>query len=199
MGEMGQKMFHRACSWLNQKLHTRCQRLTFAAVVLGMFSLCSYFISQVHVPDEYRIIYLNDTPSVPRGIYLRIPNMIDLADGAYVVFTPNEKAIEEGTARGWFKEDTLFLKKVGAVAGESYHIDVTTHQFFANGTYIGQTQSTDSKKRPLPKLFGDFIVPDGEFLPVGEHPMSFDGRYTGTVPIKNIHARVVPLFTEFHW
>ena len=35
----------------------------------------------------------------------------------------------------------------------------------------------------------------GEFLPIGTNPRSFDGRYTGTVPLKNIKARVIPLIT----
>jgi len=186
-------------SWLNRKFHTRKSRLILVAVLLGGFSISSYFIHQFRVSDEYRIIYLNDTPSLPRGIYLRIPNLTSLSDGMYVVFTPNEETVELGTERGWLKEDTYFLKKVGAVSGESFSIDPATHQFFANGKYVGQIQETDSQKRSLPKLYGTFVVPDGEFLPVGEHPLSFDGRYTGTVPLQNIHARVIPLFTEFHW
>lgn len=185
-------------SWLDKKFQSRKRRLALVAVLLGAFGAGSYFLHGIRVPDEYRFVYLNDTPSLPRGIYLRVP-MMGLSDGMYVVFTPNEKAIKVGKERGWFKEDTFFLKKVGAVEGERFFIDSATHQFFANEKYIGQIQKADSHERPMPELHGEFTVPEGEFLPVGEHPLSFDGRYTGTVPIQNIHARVVPLFTEFHW
>ena len=192
-------MFLKLRSWLNQKFHSRRSRLALVAVLLGAFGTSSYFVHTFRVPDDYRFLYLNDTPSLPRGIYLRVPNLMNLSDGAYVVFTPNEITRKIGIERGWFKEDTYFLKKVGAVAGEPYRIDPVTHQFFANGKYVGQIQETDSEKRPIPGIQGDFIVPEGEFLPIGEHPKSFDGRYTGTVPIQNIRARVVPLFTAFHW
>lgn len=186
-------------AWLNRNFQTRRSRLVLSAVLLGALGTSNYFLRQIEVPPQYRIIFYNGTTSTPRGIYLRIPNFTDLPDGAYVVFSPNEATTKFGKDHGWFKEDTFFLKQVGAVAGESYRIDPVTLQFFANEKYIGQVSRNTSQGTALPFQRGDFIVPDGEFLPVGLHPRSFDGRYTGTVPEKNILARVVPVFTELHW
>ena len=53
----------------------------------------------------------------------------------------------------------------------------------------------DSKGEPMPQLARDvtYTVPEGEFLPVGDSTRSFDGRYTGTVPLSAIRSRVIPL------
>ena len=64
-----------------------------------------------------------------------------------------------------------------------------------NGRYIGQAYPQDQEGRPMPEIRGSFLVPEEEFLPIGTNPRSFDGRYTGTVPLKNIKARVIPLIT----
>ena len=47
----------------------------------------------------------------------------------------------------------------------------------------------------MPEHRGSFVVPKREFLPIGTNPKSFDDRYTGTVPLKNITASVIPLLT----
>lgn len=81
------------------------------------------------------------------------------------------------------------------MAEESYEIESGTLQFKANGRYIGQSYPEDREGRPMPEHRGSFVVPDGEFLPIVTNIRSFDGRYTGTVPLKNITASVIPLLT----
>ena len=55
----------------------------------------------------------------------------------------------------------------------------------------------DNQGRKMPVKEGVFIVGEKEFLPIGEDEHSFDGRYTGTVPLANIKSRVIPLITKF--
>ena len=159
--------------------------------VLGVWWALSYV---PRLPAEYRVLYYNHTDSLPRGLYVRVPQG-EIKAGDYVVFEPTEAITGLAYERGWLSPGVKFLKQVGAVAGESYEIEPDTLQFKARGRYIGQAFQEDKEGRPLPELRGSFIVPEGEFLPIGTNPRSFDGRYTGTVPVGNIRARVVPVMT----
>jgi len=125
---------------------------------------------------------------------MRVPQR-DIKVGDYVVFEPTEAITSVAYERGWLSPGVRFLKQVGAVAGEQYEIEPDSLQFKANGRYIGQAYTEDREGRPMPGLRGRFVVPEGEFLPIGSNPRSFDGRYTGTVPLRNITARVIPLIT----
>jgi len=144
---------------------------------------------------EQNIVFFNQTASVPVGFYVRVPDR-PLARGDYVVYEMTEVTHRYAVARGYVTKPTEpFLKRVGAIAGDSYSIDAETRRFFIDGTYIGDVFERDRMERPLPQQEGAFIVSEGEFLPIGESTRSFDGRYTGTVPTSHIIAIVVPLLT----
>jgi len=144
---------------------------------------------------EQNIVFFNQTASVPVGFYVRVPDR-PLARGDYVVYEMTEVTRRYAVARGYVTKPTEpFLKRVGAIAGDSYSIDAETRRFFIDGSYIGDVFERDRMERPLPQQEGAFIVSEGEFLPIGESTRSFDGRYTGTVPTSHIIAIVVPLLT----
>ena len=179
--------------WIDttKKSHRFMVVITIFTAVIGLWRC----LSQVpRLPAEYRVFYYNHTDSLPRGLYLRMP-LRELQDGDYVVFEPTEAITSVAYERGWLSPGVRFLKQVGAVAGECYEIESDSLQFKANGRYIGQVYPQDWEGRPMPEIRGSFLVPEGEFLPIGTNPRSFDGRYTGTVPLKNITARVIPLLT----
>ena len=144
---------------------------------------------------EQNTVFYNQTASVPVGFYVRVPDR-PLARGDYVVYEMTEVTRRYAVARGYVTKPTEpFLKRVGAIAGDSYSIDAETRRFFIDGAYIGDVFERDRMERPLPQQEGAFIVSEGEFLPIGESTRSFDGRYTGTVPTSHIIAIVVPLLT----
>lgn len=143
------------------------------------------------------ILFYNQTASIPRGIYLRIP-AATIERGDIVVYDPPEEVLDFAVQRGYTQhKDVRFLKRVGAVAGDVYSIG--EHRAFCiNDAYIGEVRELDSKDRPLPQLAqGDYVVSDGMFLPIADTTRSFDGRYTGTVPITRIRAVVIPVFTQW--
>lgn len=164
--------------------------------VLGLAIFSDY------IPNFPKIFYWNATASIPRGLYFRIP-VDSYEDGDIVVYHPSKDVLELAINRGWMPEEAAegltFIKRIGAVAGESYMVDEKNRQFWANGTYIGQASAYDSINRKMPLEVGEHVVPPGYFLPVAENPMSFDGRYSGTEPLESIVCRVVPLFTEIYW
>lgn len=147
------------------------------------------------LPREYALFFINETASLPRGLYMKIPAW-DFKEGDYVVYQPTLCAQEIANRRGWLESDGLLLKQVGALSGTEYRISPKTGSFFIRDQYYGKAYPVDREGKEMPVSYGLFIVPKDSFLPVGTAPRSFDGRYTGTVPLKNIVAKVVPLLTE---
>lgn len=181
---------------IQSKRKKRCieASLVFALVLFMTFAPLHFNLKGL-LP---KVFYLNTTPSLPVGLYLRVP-AIHLEDGDAVVYRPSESTMQLAKDRDWIPSDEMFIKEVGALQHETYSINPDNLQFLANGKYIGQVSPIDHLGRMMPVLRGDFEVPDDEFLPVANNPSSFDGRYTGPVPTKNIEAKVIPLILEFHW
>lgn len=158
--------------------------------------LCGVKLHFPAIDPEYAPLYFNETESLPRGIYLRIPAW-DFKEGDYVVYQPPAAVQSIAERRGWIRPNELFLKKVGALEGTDYRINPINGHFYIRGQYVGSVFASDREGQAMPATYGRFVVPMGEFLPVGSAPRSFDGRYTGTVPLENIRAKVVPLLTEW--
>lgn len=139
------------------------------------------------------VFYLNVTPSLPTGLYMKIPGK-EYQRGDHIVYEPSQSVKETVVQNGWGDGRHDFLKKVGAVEGETYSIDAETLIFEAAGKYVGMVYETDNRGNPLPKLRGEFVVPEGYVLPIAMSTRSFDGRYSGAIKKSQIKARVVPVF-----
>lgn len=140
------------------------------------------------------IFYLNVTSSLPTGFYMKIPSK-ECRHNDYIVYEPSKEVKAMIIENGWGDGKRDFLKKVGAIEGEKYSIDVETLKFEIDGKYIGQVYETDDAGNILPKLRGEFEVPKDYVLPIATSARSFDGRYSGAIPKSQIKARVVPILT----
>lgn len=136
-----------------------------------------------------KIIYLNLTDSVPRGVYMRVPKN-KIMRGDYIIYEPTEKIQKIMVANGWSKGKEKFLKIVVGIRGDKYEIG---ENFIVNGKNIGRVFAKDSAGHELPKIYGKYKVEEGEILPAGTNVKSFDGRYTGTIKESEIEAKVVPI------
>lgn len=141
-----------------------------------------------------KFIYTNTTRSLPLGLYIAIPGM-NLRPGDIVVYDPPEEVRQLVKDRGYGTGNESFLKHVGALPGDSFAVIDDT--ILVNGTKVGDIKRMDTQGNPMPVMDGFHFVEEGEFLPIGDKINSLDGRYMGTVPIKNIKTRVVPLVTEW--
>lgn len=169
---------------------------SFSVTTISCFG---HYVNENQDSDSFRIfnslIFYNASPSIPRGVYIRIP-MLWIKNGDYVVYHPNKEATDIAFERSWIKSKHItFIKRVRGIQGDIYSIDINTG-FYINGKYYGQISVCDGTGKAMPIHSGVHYVSQNEFLPVGESSMSFDGRYTGTVPLENIKAKVIPLFTE---
>ncbi len=155
-------------------------------------SLC--VVSHVVFKMLEGIFYLNVTSSLPTGLYLKVPST-NYWRGDYVVYEPTEEVKNIIIQNKWGNAKCDFLKKVGALAGDTYSVNSDTLIFKINGQYIGQVYETDNEGKTLPKLRGEFKVEEGYILPIATGARSFDGRYSGTIPESRIKAKVIPILT----
>ena len=175
------------------KLPSPRERPLFYLVCLMIFLVCAWRVTGRPFPHQ-EIVFYNATASLPTGFYLAWP-FGEIKRGDLVIYTPTKATRDMALERGYIeKEDTSLLKRVAALGGDHYRIS-KQNIFFVEGKYIGMVSEKDSKERPLPQLAREheYIVPPGDFLPVGDASRSFDGRYTGTVPLSAIKTRVVPI------
>lgn len=167
----------------------------FLLAGVAVFALSFTKIPLPKLPPEDSLFFLNETASLRQGLYLKIPSWF-YHNGDYVVYMPTAEASELIESRHWMPEHTDFLlKKIGAMEGEEYDVDPRTMNFSIRGKYVGQAFAEDRQGNPMPVKYGRHVVSMGEFLPVGTAPRSFDGRYTGTIPMDHICAKVIPLVT----
>lgn len=148
----------------------------------------------------------NFSDSMPAGIY-RIVNE-PIKRGSIVVFCLNDEAAKISKARGYV--DSYFLptgcanhlisliKPVVAVAGDS--VSQNYQGIKVNGNFVLNSAFLikDSKGRLMPKPSLPEIVPKNQLLLISSYSrFSWDSRYYGFIPVKDIRAVVRP-FLIFH-
>jgi len=76
------------------------------------------------------------------------------------------------------------------------HVRETRQGIWVNGHYWGRLWLYSwlaHGHHRIPKLPERFVIPKGKVLLLGTDPMSWDGRYWGLVPIRNLYGRIFPL------
>lgn len=163
----------------------RILKITLFAVALLI--LC-HIIAFIAKP----FLYLNLSPSQPRGLYLRQPSTGPLEVGDLVLLDVPKYAQPYIYGRRWLPYGAPLLKRVGALSGDEYQIQDSG--FYLHGTRVGPVFNRDKQGLPLPRRRGSFRVRVGHFLPIATRiPHSFDGRYFGDVSLKLIRGKARPL------
>jgi len=130
-------------------------------------------------------LIVNTSPSMPSGVYWITRGAAPMARGSVVLFAPPDGVHELIYGRGWLPQGMPLLKMVGGIAGDTYC--VLDGRFVVAGTDIGPVFARDSQGLPVPQIVGCRRVGAGEFLPVAStFDRSFDGRYFGAVPMRNV-------------
>lgn len=130
-------------------------------------------------------IVVNDSPSMPRGFYWMTIGATPSARGEVVMFRPDAAWAARIYGRGWLPAGMPLLKTVGGLPGDEYC--VRDGRFLIAGSEIGPVFRVDSQGRPIPQIGGCRRVGNGEFLPIAKtFDRSVDGRYMGSVPVRNV-------------
>ena len=136
------------------------------------------------------LVIWNDTPSVPRGLYLR-HQMAPVEPGRTVIL-PVPVGVQGLVAeRGYLPPTSTLMKVVAAMPGDRVCLDGRDYQ--VNGRIIARVRSQDTHGRPLPVYrFCDTVGPGQAFVATSA-PLSFDSRYFGPVAISTLTV-VTPLW-----
>ncbi|UNU01227.1 signal peptidase I [Xanthomonas translucens] len=150
-------------------------------------------------------VVANLSPSVAQGLYLLNRNEQSTERGQLVAFPPHNAAARYGFERGWMKPGSLYIKRVGAVAGDMVCVNVevtiatpTTPGHPATYRRVGAVAAVDRTRVPLPHVIhGCNRVPEGHIFTIGDGlANSYDGRYYGFVPVSKIAGKITPLWIK---
>jgi len=150
--------------------------LVFAALIVGL-----------SIPFA-RVLAINPTDSLPRGLYMRVDAPI--AVGAIVEFKTPE--IVRANVAGHFE---YLLKPIVAAPGD--RVDTTSDEVVINGIAVANStiMTTDSRGRSVPQWRENRILgPDELFVLSTRIPNSVDSRYFGP-----IHRRQVANVRRCVW
>jgi conjugative transfer signal peptidase TraF len=159
----------------------------FAALVFGAYAVG---------------LRVNESPSLPIGIWRVSPLNRDLRRGDIVSFCPlDTPAFREAWWRGYLSAGRCeggyepLLKPVAALEGD--HLSQTGEGISINGRLIANSKSMvrDGSGRTLPSpIANNLIVAKGEVWVISSYnSLSFDSRYFGPVPFSKIEGLARPL------
>lgn len=161
--------------------------ITVACGLAGLLAVgMADLVSKALVADR-PLLVINESASLPRGIYVRAPGAT-LRRGALVVTPP------PAAARAYLDElgvdgEARLLKRLAAVPGD--RVCAREDSVVAGGRRV-PVFALDRAGRPLPRWRGCRRLRPGEVFLLGETPQSFDSRYFGPVPV----SRVVGIYRE---
>lgn len=138
-------------------------------------------------------IIFNKTDSLKKGIYFAIScDKNNIQKGDIVFFKMPENLDKLVHQRNYIsKECHYFLKKVGGLEGDL--IENKGNKFYINSQIVGEIFEEDSLGNKLPQI-ENFIISKGNFIPIGTHKKSFDGRYFGELPLNLIEKKAFLIF-----
>jgi conjugative transfer signal peptidase TraF len=146
---------------------------------------------------------INDTSSMPRGLWRVVAERVPLRHGEVVtICPPDTPPIRLGAGRGYIPPGLCpdgfepLVKPIAATAGDC--VAVSRTGVVVNGRLVPSTAplTRDSAGRPLrPFTAGTCTVPRGNVWLLSEHdPRSFDSRYFGPVPAANVLGVAWPVW-----
>ena len=139
-------------------------------------------IIALFVPN-FNLITWNHTPSIPVGFYVRSFDPIEI--GSTVSFPAPQVARDYAIVRGGTGMATTFIKPLAAGPGDEVCVfsTQTGEWLLINSRLAMAVHSTDRHGNKLPHWLMDDCrrLASDEWLPIGSHPDSFDGRYFGPI------------------
>ncbi len=166
------------------------QKTRVKASQCGVVVVFILVILCVLIPKR-KFIYINNTDSLPLGLYVLSNEKIEL--GKYVVFSKPDNLNK--IQRNWILGNASFLKQISAIPGDTVCIQKNT--VLINGKETGTVKTVDRNGEELPKILKNTFcrkLNKGEFWTATHHPNSFDSRYYGPVKIDQLKT-VKPLIT----
>lgn len=145
----------------------------WAVLGVAVFMMTCVGLILVHVPA---VALVNESPSLPKGVYVRQPG--GTPDRDAIVAVPQPKIIQPYLSRLGMPAEVLLIKRVAAVGGEvvcRHEGEVTTPHRRVRAL------SRDRRGVALPTWAGCRRLASDELFLLGDTASSFDSRYFGPV------------------
>lgn len=161
---------------------------------LALASSAAATIAVVSVAPMPVKLTWNASASTPVGLYELAPPR-DLKVGDIVAIMPPKPLAAFMVGRGYIGRGVPLLKHIAALAGQRVcrfgaHITV-------DGAPIADALVRDRRGRPLPVWQGCRRTAKGELLLLNASVRgSFDGRYFGALPMRNVIGKAAPIYTD---
>lgn len=128
-------------------------------------------------------VLVNESPSLPRGLYIRTPGAPP--DRGAVVAIRQPASIRAYLARLGMPDDVRLIKRIAATGGDAVCSD--GRRLVVPG-HVVEVRTQDRRGVRLPAWTGCRRLAPDERLLLGDTPTSFDGRYFGPVTTARIEG-----------
>jgi type IV secretory pathway protease TraF len=140
----------------------------------------SLFIANAALPElkTKPPVILNETPSMAKGVYMRLGDVSALKRGDIIAMPMNSAARNYLVKKLGYPKDTMLIKRVAGLSGDLVcrHDSLVT----INKRTLVAARS-DRQGNLLPAWNGCRTLSTSEVFLLGDHPASFDSRYFGPV------------------
>lgn len=145
-------------------------------------------------------IRVNTTPSIPIGLYQTTDETIAVGD--YVMFCPPEREVFRLARERHYLDPGAcpggsypMVKRI--LAAKNDQVRIGHDGVFINGQIVPHSlpRPHDGAGRPLPRFSAEGRISDGDVIVMGENPVSFDSRYFGPIPRRQITSVIRPIVT----
>jgi len=150
----------------------------WAALGVAVFALGCMRMAADLVPA---VALVNESPSVPRGLYLRRPGASP-GRGALVA-VPQPPAARPYLASLGMPAEVLLIKRVAAAGGDRVCRDGATVKFRGRRAIV---RDRDGRGAALDGWNGCRRLAADELFLLGDSPASFDSRYFGPVRVSDV-------------
>jgi conjugative transfer signal peptidase TraF len=134
----------------------------------------------------------NATASLPLGLYWRV-RQPTTRHGDLVAFAVPQAVRGLVGERGYLPQGSLLVKPIAAAPGD--RVCTRGGNLVVNGEAFGKVLTADREGRALPTDDTCGVLPAGQVYVASRTPGSFDSRTFGPVDVREVQARVVPLWT----
>ncbi len=163
---------------------SRTHRKHWIAPGLALVALTGLALIADHRPAP---VLINESASLPRGVYVRLPGAAPARDT--VVAVPQPSAVRAYLGQLGMPDDLLLIKRVAAVGGDT--VCRRDNQLVTPGRTL-VVQDRDRRGVALPTWRGCRRLGEEELFLLGDTPSSFDSRYFGPIS----RSRVTGIYRE---
>ncbi len=148
--------------------------LIMIALVQSLF-LVNAALPELHTKSS---IILNETPSMAKGVYVRLGEVERLKRGDIIAMPMNSAARNYLVKKLGYPEDTMLIKRVAGLSGD---LVCRQDSVVTINKRIIFTSKSDRRGNYLATWIGCRTLSTNEAFILGDHPSSFDSRYFGPV------------------